>query len=409
LTSEARGSPRERPTVDIDFHAQDVINDPHSSYEAVRSQGRVVWNAAMGAWMITGYEDIRAALREPVTFSRAIISSEGYAPWTANTMSSTDPPEHQRLRRVPQLAFTRSRIAQQEQIIAEVVTGLLASPAIRDGLASTDGADLMATFCRPLPTIVVARLLGVPASDLDMFIDWSMSMSNAASISPRDPDRNAKQDLGVHASAAMSEYLQDQIDLHRRNPTDDLMSDLLIANKGGVLSDEELRATCLVLLLAGNDTTSKLLGSTILLLGEYPSALQEVVEEPARMEDALEEVLRYHAVTQMTPRILSENYTLGTVTMAAGEAVWLVLAAANRDPAAFPSPERFDVRRSPNPHLEFGHGVHLCIGRNLARMEARIAISTFLEQLPDYAIQSFAYAPTIRPRGLQSLSVRQPK
>jgi cytochrome P450 len=203
----------------------------------------------------------------------------------------------------------------------------------------------------------------------------------------------------------MGDYLQEQIDRHRQSEHDDLINDLLVANEHGILDDRELRAACILLLLAGNDTTAKLIGTGLLLLARHPDQRQLVLDCPDLIPGAIEEILRFHGVPQAIPRLVTENSTLIDVEVKPGEIVYALAAAANRDPEAFADPGRFDVTRSPNPHVGFGHGVHHCLGTMLARMEARIAFSAFLSRAPGYEVREAHYWPVFQVRGLQDLRV----
>lgn len=203
------------------------------------------------------------------------------------------------------------------------------------------------------------------------------------------------------AGTAMRAYLEDQIEKHRRSTHDDLINDLLVANENGVLDDGELIATLVLLLIAGNETTTKLIGTGLLLLDQHPEQRRMLVSDPGLMAGAVEEMLRYQGVVHMLPRMATRDVEMGDAVIRSGDIV--LLAAANRDLDAFPDPNVFDITRSPNHHVGFGHGVHHCLGNMLARMEARMALSGFLSRFPDYQVKEYRYRPVFLARGLDSL------
>jgi cytochrome P450 len=203
----------------------------------------------------------------------------------------------------------------------------------------------------------------------------------------------------------MRAYLKEQIDLHRRTENDDLINDLLVANEHGALDDRQLLATCILLLIAGNETTTKLIGSGLRVLASHPDQRQALVDDPGLMARAVDEILRFEGVTTLLPRLTTDDSTLADVDIKSGEVVLLLNGAANRDPEAFPDPSRFDVTRSPNHHVAFGHGIHHCLGNQLAHLEARVALSEFVRRFPDYGVGDFRFVPVFLARGLDSLQV----
>jgi cytochrome P450 len=289
-----------------------------------------------------------------------------------------------------------------------VADTLLDAPELRDRLVGGHDVEMMDAFCRQVPAQVIALLLGVPLADLQMFIDWSDDLAAVMDSGQHDSDEwSSTLARGAASGNAMRAYLQEQIDLHRRHEHDDLINDLLVANGNGILDDRELLATCILLLIAGNETTTKLIGAGMRILGERPDHRQRVVDEPERIVGAIEEVLRYEGVTTILPRLVKEDSTLGGVDVEAGSFMLLLIGAANRDAAAFPDPTRFDIDRSPNHHLAFGHGVHHCLGNRLARLEAKIALSAFLDRFPQYGVADYCYKPVFLARGLDSLHIGQ--
>jgi cytochrome P450 len=394
--------------VNVDFNALDVIEDPFPAYERVRAAGRVVRNELLGVWMVPGYSDVLSVLLDAQRYSSTIYDSDDVAPWFegVQTMISSDPPEQIRLRKVAQRAFTRASLAKLEETVSQVVDDLLDDSRVRDSWSAGHEVEVMSAFCRPLPTMVISTLLGVPMSDLSMFIAWSDDMIAAVGTGSHQlPDWPQTWAKAKESGLAMGDYLQEQIDRHRQSERDDLINDLLVANEHGILDDRELRAGCILLLLAGNDTTAKLIGSSLLLLARHPDQRQLLADRPDLVPGAVEEVLRFHGVPQAIPRLVTEDSTLIDVDIKAGEVVYTLIAAANRDPEVFADPSRFDVTRSPNRHVGFGHGVHNCLGTMLARMEARIALTGFLSRSPGYEVRAATYWPIFQVRGLQDMRV----
>ena len=402
-----------REVLRINFDDKAVVRDPFPVYEEIRSLGTVVFNELLGIWMVVGYEDLFTALRDPIRFSNESYGA-GAAPVpeimnAARTMISTDPPEQIPLRRVAQQAFVRGSLAKLESTIEHVVEEMLDAPELRDPLGEGAEVELMQAFCKQVPARVIALLLGVPVADLQTFIRWSDQLSAVMDSGQADSPEWPTTLANARASGlAMRAYLQEQIDDHRRVVRDDLIGDLLVANESGILDDNELLATCILLLIAGNETTTKLIGSSLLTFARHPDQRRLVVDDPTRMVGAVEEVLRYEGVTTIVPRIVKQETTLGGEALHPGEWMLLLLGAANRDPAEFAEPDRFDIARNPNHHLAFGHGVHHCLGNRLARMEAQIALTGFLRRYPTYEVGDTEYAPAFLARGLETMDISVP-
>jgi len=397
----------------INFDDKDVIRDPFPVYEEIRATGRVVFNEQLGIWMAVGFEDVSTALHDPVRFSNKSYAGgsdaerAGASPMQgARTMISTDPPEQIPLRKVAQQAFVRSSLAKLETTIRNVVDELLDSDDFRDRLAAGDEVEMMNAFARQVPAKVIALLLGVPLADLQDFIDWSDDLS-AVMDSGQGGTPEYEQVVARAATAgnAMRAYLQEQVDLHRKTEHDDLINDLLVANGDGILDDNELLATLILLLIAGNETTTKLIGAGLRILPDHPDQLKAIVDDPTLVVGAVEELLRYEGVTTLVPRVVTQDTVLGDAELSADEFIILLLGAANRDPAEFPDPARFDITRNPNHHLGFGHGVHHCLGNRLARMETQLALTGFLERFPRYEVGAFSYKPVFLARGLDSIHI----
>jgi len=395
----------------INFDDKDVIRDPFPVYEEIRATGRVVFNELLGIWMAVSFEDVSDALHDPVRFSNESYGGAGDTAGLnvmggARTMISTDPPEQIPLRKVAQQAFLRSSVAKLETTITDVVDELLDAPDFRDRLAADREVEMMDAFCRQVPARVIALLLGVPLADLQMFIDWSDDLSAVMDTGQGGtPEYEQTVARAGAAGTAMRAYLQEQIDLHRRTEHDDLINDLLVANENGILDDAELLATLILLLIAGNETTTKLIGAGLRLFADHPDQRAAIVDDRSLLVGAVEEILRFEGVTTLVPRIVKQDTRLGDADLSADEWIILLLGAANRDPQEFADPNRFDTTRNPNHHLAFGHGVHHCLGNRLARMETQLALTGFLDRFPNYEVGGFSYKPVFLARGLDSLHI----
>lgn len=314
-------------------------------------------------------------------------------------MLDSDPPVHTRLRRLVSRAFTPRRVKDMEGRIREIARGLL------DAAERAGRFDLMTDLANPLPVIVIAEMLGVPPEEHAQFKEWSNGIIEGGQLAFRAamPTENLTK-----STRELRAYLTQQIERRRREPGEDLIAALVQAHEeGGSLSSEELLAFVVLLLLAGNETTTNLIGNGMLALGRNPEQLERLRREPALMPTAVEEMLRYDSPVQSTVRTCTGDANVNGSPIAKDEMVFVIIAAANRDPRKFPEPERFDITRSPNEHLSFGEGIHFCLGAPLARLEGAIAIGSALERFPRLRLADPDAAPVYRGsyilRGLKSL------
>jgi len=328
------------------------------------------------AWIVTRYDDVRRVFADP-RFSRAALNRPGavrsmpVAGAIPELIVTVDPPDHTRLRKLVAPAFASRRIAATRPRIEQVSEELLDTMA-----AGGPPADLVAEYAIPLPLTIICELLGVPYGDRVRFSQWV-----GATLS--SPDRTADE---VRAAAArLMAYLAELIDVKRRKPAEDLLGGLIRARDGGDrLSDDEMVGFAVGLLVAGYETTASELAHGVLLLLRHPGQLAALRDDPARLPVAVEEVLRCVPLSNglAAIRIATEDVELGGVVVRAGEAVLPLTASANRDRDVFTEPERFDLTRAPNPHLAFGHGVHHCLGAQLARLELTVGIAALLRRFP---------------------------
>lgn len=392
----------------------EFLADPYPFYQRLREQDPVHWNQVLGfgMWVLTRYADVMAVLRDPrfsaqrrsadvVQEVLEIFPQEGeMSPLVrANTMLSSDPPDHTRMRTLVNKAFTPRAVEAMRPRIQAIVDSLL------DAAQERGGMDVIADLAYPLPVIVIAEMLGVPPEDRDQFKRWSDDVVTTIEpvLSPEAQQRAQR------ASLELAEYFRGIVEVRRREPRDDLLSALIAAEEqGDRLTEDELYATCILLLVAGNETTTNLIGNGMLALLRHPDQLQRLREEPSLLEPAVEEMLRYESPVQLTARVALTDVEVGGRTVGRGQLVLTVLGAANRDPAQFPEPDRFDVARRDNRHLAFGHGIHYCLGAPLARLEAQVAFRSLLARFPrlEPAFERPQWRPAVTLRGLATLPVR---
>lgn len=332
----------------------------------MRRQAPVFRDPVSGRWMVFAYSDVRRVLSEWRTFSSRIMF-EGQQPGNdfTRSLSFTDPPRHTLLRSLVQQVFTPRRVAEFASRIAALVDELL------DGIAGADAADAVADFAIPLPTSVISEILGVPATDRVDFRRLSHGVATGETV--------VTQELG--------DYFRRLIAERRSAPGPDLISGLIAAHESGEsLSAQELVDFCILLLVAGNETTIHLISNAILTLDEHPDARERLREEPHLMESMIEEVLRFRSPIQGVGRITTAEVTLGSRTIPAGEVLISWIGSANRDETQFERADAFLIDRQPNPHLAFSKGIHTCLGASLARLEAKIALSALLGRFPDLRV-----------------------
>jgi cytochrome P450 len=316
-------------------------------------------------------------------------------------MLAADPPDHTRLRRLVNRAFTARRIAGLRPRIEAITSSLL--DAMEDtARAGVDEADLIEAFAFPLPVTVICELLGVPARDREDFKEWSHAILSSVST----------QEEGLAAGTAMYHYFNDLIAVKRRTPADDLISALVDArDSDDSLDERELMAMLFLLLVAGHETTANLIATGTLSLLANPAELARLRSEPALLPGAVEELLRYaNPLTHATERFTTEPTEIGGVTIPARAWVLCVTSSANRDPGRFADPDRLDVGRDASGHVAFGHGIHYCLGAPLARLEGEIAFGALLSRFPGLSLAvdpaTLRWRPSSLIHGLETLPVR---
>jgi cytochrome P450 len=363
-------------------------------------------------WFFTKHKDVNAILRDR-RFGRSIdhilspqergVSPDPpeYEPFTRlhrHRFFDMEPPEHTRLRNLVHKVFTPRRIEQLRPRIKGVAENLL------NVVAQQGGMDLIEDFAMPLPVIVIAELLGIPESDRHRLRPWSHAI-----VAMYELNHTVEETaLAIQASQEFSDYIRFLGAERRKHPQDDLITALVqVEERGDVLTENELVATCVFLLNAGHEATVNGIGNGILALFRHPAQFQLLKRDMSILLAAIEEMLRFDAPLQMFQRWVLEDMQYGDIKLELGDEVGLILGAANRDPRAFTEPHRFDLRRASNHHLSFGAGIHYCLGAPLARLEMTVALQTLFARFPKLALAE--REPRFRSkwviRGLESLRV----
>jgi cytochrome P450 len=370
----------------------------------------VAYDDQAGYWALFRYGAVRQVLTDHQTFSsdRTRLLSGMDVEMTeqvrsASSLVGMDPPRHRLLRDLVSRAFSPRTVARLEPRIAELAAELL------DAVLPAGRMDLIADFAYPLPVTVIAEMLGVPSADRPTFKRWADAMTTGTDEIPTDAAAPVVQER-LRLQQEMSAYFRATVEARCAAPRDDLISGLVAAEvEDAHLSEAEILAFSNLLLVAGHLTTTNLLGNAVLCLLDHPDQRARLRTEPGLMPAAVEEVLRYEGPAQAIVRFTVRETEVGGQAIPAGQRVLAWLGSANRDDAVFAEPDRFDVTRSPNPHLAFGHGIHFCLGAPLARLEARVALSVLLERLPDLARdEQQPVEPTETPflRGVRRLPLR---
>ena len=400
-----------KPAPRSELFNDETLANPYPTYARFRSQDPVHWDEGDERWQLFRFADVTAVLRSPSASSERTEAVMHYVPrryrplmqFRSKSMISRDAPDHNRLRLLVSKAFTARAVEAMTANIQHLVDGFL------DAVQSRGRMDVIADLAYPLPVTVIAEMLGVPAEDRARFKHWSDEVSvlaggggSPAALKGADYARIAQ------SYGELTAYFGSITAQRRLKPQGDLLSALVQAEEAGDrLSEDELFANATLLLVAGNETTTNLIGNGTLALLRHPDQLKRLLENPALIPSAVEELLRYDSPVQMTSRVMMDDLEVGGKQLRQGQMVILLLGATNRDPEIFPEPDRLDVGRADNKHLAFGLGSHFCLGAQLARLEARIAFETMVRRMPKLRLDGPdpRYRRHFNLRGLQSLQV----
>jgi hypothetical protein len=354
-----------------DWTRPDFQERLHEIYRELRERHPLARSPA-GFWAVARFADVFALASDPATFSseRTLISPPGLVP----TIQSLDPPRHDRLRALVSLAFTPKRVREMEPRVRAIARELL------DPLVGAGPGDLLAQYARHIPSRVIGEMIGIPDERIPAFLHWTEAMVEL-------PEGRSQSEAIKDPAASIYAEFSLLLDERRRARRDDLMSALIDAElEGRKLTHEELLGFCFVLVVAGNDTTTNLIANGAVLLAEHPEQRRLLAHDPALLDGAIEEMLRYESPAQALPRRLLRDVELHGRTLREGEQLFLLWGSANRDEREFEDADRFDVRRRIKRQLAFGQGIHFCLGKSLARLEARVAFEELLARAPDYEL-----------------------
>jgi cytochrome P450 len=399
------------PDLVYDPRRPEVVSDPYPALARLREEDPVHWSGILGGWVLTRYVDVRAALADSrLSADRITPFLARQAPTASEAVQAllrrvglwvvfTDPPVHTRLRGFLGRALTARGIEQRRPRVEAIVDGLL------DRAAALGEIDLIRDFAYPLPVTVIGDLLGVPPGDHGQLKAWSDELATFVGSSLAAPD---KYERAARSIAEMHDYFGRLVARRRTKPADDLVTALLVAeDHGDALDEGELVACCVLLLFAGHETTTNLIGNGALALLRNPAEARALREAPALAASAVEELLRYDGPTPAMVRVAREDVPLDDRVVRRGDRVFLMINAANRDPRQFVEPDRLDLRRTDNRHLAFGHGIHFCLGAPLARLEGQIALPALLARFPALTLRTDAteWLDSLVFRGMHSLPV----
>ena len=378
------------PVTDLDLGDPAFVADPYEKLARLRAQGPVVAHLGSGLLLATTHAAVSETLRHRhlgrIWTDRE--PAETYEPFNLlhrHQMMENEPPAHTRLRRLVSAAFARGHVERMRPRVERIADGLLGR------LNAGDVVDLVGGYAEPLPVAVIADLLGVPAVDGPLLRGWSQAM-----VRMYEYEGTAEvEGAAVRASTDFAAYVRDLVDERRSKPGADLLTDLVQATEDGArLSEDELVASVVLLLNAGHEASVNAFGNGLVDLLTHPAELAHVVSGAVPVPAAVEEMLRHDAPLQLFERTSCADVEVAGVPVPVGAKVAALLGAANRDPAVFADPDRFDVGRDPNPHVGFGMGVHFCLGAPLARVELAVALERLLTRWPRLAL---AAEPVRRP------------
>lgn len=405
---------------DFDPYDPSVMADPYPAYRRLQDEDPVHYCKRLRAWMLTRYADVRPSLNDPRLSADRISPYLDRLPAAEREKVRTvgpmlqdwavfmDPPDHTRMRKLLNHGFTSTALGAFRPKVEAIVERSI-DQLVADG-ADGEEIDFIDAFAYRLPATVIAVMLGVPESDVEQFRTWSEELAPFVGSATATPD---KIGLAERSARALTAYCREIIEARRANPPapkDVTIIDHMIAAEDGgdSLSLAELIANCVLLLFAGHETTTNLLGNGLLALLRHPDQLRRLRDDPGLTDRAIEEFLRYDGPVGSVARSVLEDVEIGGRTIPAGQRVFCMMNAANRDPRRFENPDVLDIGREKSQHLIFGYGIHFCVGAPLARMEGRLAFPALLRRVADIALgdRPPVWRDSLVLRGLAELPVR---
>jgi cytochrome P450 len=390
--------------------SKEFLANPYATFAKMRAEAPVLWSDKGKYWLVSRYDDVNAVLRD-LHYEKGFNRWKTFDPilklfphlaeqlnFRGKSMLNQNPPDHTRLRSLVNKAFTPAMVNDMRQHIQEIADGLL------DAVADKGQMDLIADFAFVLPVTVIAEMLGIPPADRDKFKDWSHGLTEALEPSAAAP----KLLHAAQCNKELTAYLKPLVEERRKSPKDDLISALVQAEEeGSKLSELELMANLVLLLVAGHETTVNLIGNSMLALMRHQDQFNMLKAQPDLMDSAIDEFLRFDSPVQMIRRNAGSALQLGGQQIAEDDTVILLPGSANHDPAQFESPETLDITRKNNKYLSFGSGIHHCLGSSLARAEGKIALTTLMQRLPNIKLRSndLEYRLPFALRGVKALPV----
>jgi cytochrome P450 len=410
---EANGkTPRVVPAGALLYDPRDpaTIQNPLPSLLRLQDEDPVHWSPVLRAWVVTRYDDVRAiqinqamSADRLTPFYESQPGEEQRKIWDIIRYLNTwvafkDPPDHARLRQVMNRVMTPAMVRRLEDSVHDIVDHLLAK------LHGRTHCDFISEFANPLPACVIMDMMGVPRSDMEPLKDWSNLIQPFLGNATASDN---KYELAREGVVSMANYFRDVIHAREAKPGEDIVSHLVTFKAAGALTEDELIGMCMLFLFAGHETTTNLIGNGLRALMAHPDQMAKLKADPSLIDGAVEEALRYDGPTGALVRIVKVDHELMGKALSKGDRVFIMVNAANHDPRRFEAPERFDITRSPNPHLTFNSGVHFCLGAPLARSEGRIAIAKVIDAFPSIALDApgVEYMDTLVMRGVRTMPV----
>lgn len=375
---------------DAQLLSKAFLRDPYPLLTRLRKEEPVYWSDAMGGWLLTRYDDVMVAFKDHADFSNEgrLLKAVEHVPkekrrrlrafehhYSSRGLLHSDPPAHTRFRSLVRDPFAPKLVERWRSVVESVVADLL------NGVRASNTVDVIHDLARPLPAAVLAEILGLPREKRASMVGWS---DDVLAFQGLNRPTLAQLLRAQRAIVALRRDLGELVLARRQNPSDDLLSALATSSiDGDALSDGEVLNTAVTLMVAGHETTRSLIGNAAYLFMSRPALWQSLRSDEELLRPALEEALRLESPVARQPRLMTADVEIDGKTLRRGEVVFQMLNAANRDPAHFSDPDRFDLTRADNRHIAFGYGIHFCIGANLARLEASIALRALLERLPN--------------------------